>query len=160
MKYLAPIIFLVVVCVLMIGLRREEFKLTEGIQPGNLAPEIEWQDIDLKGSKFVLLQFWATHDVHSRMLNAQMHNAISGIKTDDIRLVSVSMDENEAVFEGVVKAERLDPATQFNDPRGKNSEIFKAYRLKSGFSNWLIGPEGVIIAKNLKPGEIFAYIEN
>jgi hypothetical protein len=63
------------------------------------------------------------------------------------------------VFEGIVKAEHLDPATQFNDPRGKNSDIFKAYHLDHGFTNCLIDPNGVIIAKNVNPTEISGYIE-
>ena len=157
MKYLKMIPF-VLVCLLMMGARTKEIRLTEGIQPGNLAPGIYRQDINLKGNKFVVLQFWAAYDAYSRMINAQMHNVISHLDSDDIRLISVSLDENEAVFEGIVKTEQLNPATQFNDPRGKKSEIFKVYRLKSGFNNWLINPEGVIVAKNLNPKEISGYI--
>lgn len=158
MRYLKPILFLLLVCFLIMGARTKEVKLTEGIQPGNLAPGINRQDIDLKGNKFVLLQFWAAYNARSRMLNVQIHNVISQSGTEDIRLVSVSFDENEAVFKGVVKADRLNPATQFNDPQGKNSEIFKAYHLESGFGNCLIDSEGVIIAKNVSPKEISGYI--
>jgi hypothetical protein len=158
MRYLETTFFLVLVCLLFTGSSEKEVKLTEGIQPGNLAPGINLQDINLKGNKFVLLQFWAAYDAHSRMVNAQMNNVISHLKTDDIRLVSISLDENEAVFEGIVKAERLNPATQFNDPHGENSEIFKNYRLESGFINLLINPEGVIVAKNVNPKEISGYI--
>ena len=159
MKYLASIFFLGMVCLLIMGSRTKEIKLTEGVQPGNLAPEIQWQDIQLKGNKFVLLQFWAAYDAQSRMVNVQMYHAISELKTKDIRLVSISLDESKAVFEGIVKAERLDPATQFNDPRGKNSELFKDYRLNSGFTNWLINEKGLIIAKNVNPKEIFNYLQ-
>jgi hypothetical protein len=76
MKYLKSILFLVMVCLLMMGLRTKEIRLTEGIQPGNLAPEIHLQDINLKGNKFVLLQFWAAYDARSRMANVQMYNVI------------------------------------------------------------------------------------
>jgi len=147
-------------CLLFTGLSEKEVKLTEGIQPGNLAPEINLQDqdINLKSNKFVLLQFWAAYDAHSRMVNAQMNNVISHLESDDIRLVSISFDKNEAVFEGIVKTEHLDPTTQFNDPRGENSELFKRYRLNSGFSNLLINSEGVIVAKNVNPKEIPGYI--
>ncbi|MCL1932586.1 MAG: thioredoxin family protein [Candidatus Azobacteroides sp.] len=158
MRYLKPTLFLLLVCFLIMGSQTKEVKLTEGIQPGNLAPEINRQDINLKGKKFVLLQFWAAYDARSRMLNAQMHNVISQSGTEDIRLVSVSFDENEAVFKGVVKADRLNPATQFNDPQGKNSEIFKTYHLESGFGNRLINSEGIIIAKDVNPQEILGYI--
>jgi len=158
MRYLKSIFFLGLVSLLIMGSITKEIKLTKGIQSGNLAPEIHWQGINLKGNKFVLLQFWAAYDAQSRMINVQMHNAISQMKTDNIRLVSVSLDEDKAVFEGIVIADHLDPATQFNDPRGKNSEIFKTYRLNSGFTNWLINPEGIIVAKNVNPKDISKYI--
>ena len=160
MRYLKATLFITLVFFLMIGSRTKEIELTEGIQPGNLAPEINWQDINLKGSKFTLLQFWAAYDAQSRMINTQMHNVISSLETDDIHLVSVSFDENEAVFEGIVKVEHLNPATQFNDPRGKKSGIFKDYRLKSGFTNLLINSEGVIVAKDVNPKEIPGFIEH
>ena len=159
MSNFKSIFFLVLVCLLMTGSRTKEIKFTEGIQPGNLAPGINLQGINLKGNKFILLQFWAAYDAHSRMVNAQMYNAISHLKTDDIRMVSISLDENEAVFEGIVKVEHLNPATQFNDPRGKDSDIFKNYRLSSGFNNWLINSEGVVVAKNVNPRDISGYIE-
>lgn len=158
MRYLKSVFFLATVCLLIMGSRTKEIKLTEGLQPGNLAPELHWQDIHLKGDKFVLLQFWAAYDAQSRMENVQMHNAISQSKMNGIRLISISMDESEAVFEGIVKAEHLNPATQFNDPRGKESDIFKTYRLNAGFTNWLINPDGLIVAKNVNPKEISTYM--
>ena len=157
MRYFKTILLLSLFCFLMMGLSTKNTHPREGIQPGNLAPEFHRQDISLKGNKYTLLQFWASYDARSRMLNAQMHNVISQLGTEDICMVSVSMDENEAVYEGIVKAEHLKPATQFNDSQGKKSEIFKAYRLKSGFTNWLIDSKGVIVAKDLNPKEISVY---
>ena len=159
MRYTKSIFFVVLILLLMIGSRTKEIKLTEGIQPGNLAPEIHWQDINLKSNHFTVLQFWAAYDAYSRMLNARMHNVISQLDTEDIRLISVSFDENEAVFDGIVKVDRLNRSTQFNDPKGKTSGIFKSYRLKSGFSNFLINPEGVIVAKNVNPNDIRRHVE-
>jgi hypothetical protein len=140
------------------GLTTKEIKLTEGIQPGNLAPEFNRQDVKLSGKNYVLLQFWAAYDANSRVINTRMHNVISRLETDEIQLISVSMDENEAVFEGIIKADDLNPATQFNEPTGRKSGVYKAYRLKSGFNNWLIDSNGVIVAKNVNPTEIAGYI--
>jgi hypothetical protein len=160
MRYLKSIFFLLLTALLMTGSQIKEVKLTEGIQSGNLAPEINLQGVNLKGNTLTLLQFWAAYDAQSRMVNAQMYNVISQLKTANIRLVSISMDENEAVFEGIIKADNLNPATQFNDPKGKNSDIFKSYHLKSGFNNWLINSNGVIVAKNVNPKEIYNYVNN
>ena len=159
MRYLKAIFFFVLISLLMMGSGTKEIRITEGIQPGNFAPEINRQDLHLKSDKFTLLQFWAAYDAYSRMLNAQMHNVISHLESEDIRLISVSFDENKAVFEGIIKTEHLIPATQLNESEGEKSEIFKTYRLESGFTNLLINPEGIIVAKNVKPKEIFGYIE-
>jgi hypothetical protein len=107
-----------------------------------------------------LLQFWAAYDAGSRVINTRMHNVISRLETENIQLISVSMDEDEAVFEGTIQADGLNPATQFNEPAGKNSGVYKAYRLKSGFNNWLIDSNGVIVAKNVNPAEITGYVAN
>ena len=159
MRYLKKILFFASFFLLMMGSRTNEIKPNEGIQLGNLAPEINWQEINMKGDKFILLQFWTVVNPHSRLLNTQMHNAITNLETENIRLVSVSFDENVAVFEGIVKTDRLVPETQFIDTRGHKSEIFKTYRLKSGFTNLLINPEGVIVAKNVSPTDIRCHVE-
>jgi hypothetical protein len=151
MRYFIRISFILGTAFLYIGAGTKEIKLTEGIQPGNLAPEINLQEVEIKGNGYVLVQFWAACDPQSRLENTMMHNVISKLKPENLQLVSISLDENQSVFQGVIKADHLDAATQFNEPNGKNSEIFKRYHLKNGFNNWLIDPNGVIVAKNISP---------
>ncbi|MDR0866169.1 MAG: thioredoxin family protein [Candidatus Symbiothrix sp.] len=154
MRYFIRISFPLLIAFLLIGAGAKETKLTEGIQPGNLAPEIKLQGVNLNGNGYVLVQFWAAYDPQSRVENTRMHNVISQLRTKNVQLVSISLDENSSVFQGVIKTDHLDEATQFNEPGGKNSEIFKQYRLKAGFNNWLIDSNGVIVAKNVSPAEI------
>jgi hypothetical protein len=161
MRYLKRISFLAFSTIFLMGATTEETGITEGIQPGNLAPEINLQGLNLiNGKDYVLLQFWAAYDGTSRAINTQMHNVIAHLGTANIRLASVSLDESSAVYEGIVKADNLNPATQFIEPAGRNSATFKAYRLHSGFGNWLISPEGIIVAKNVSPKEIAGYISD
>jgi hypothetical protein len=86
-----------------------------------------------------------------------MHNVITSSGAN-LRLISVSMDKNKSVFEGVIKTDRLDETTQFNEPDGEKSKIYKHFRLQNGFNNWLIDPNGMIVAKNIRPNEILAFI--
>ena len=159
MRYLKWIFLLPAIVFLFAGAGPKETKLTEGIQPGNLAPEINLQGIDLKGDGYVLVQFWAAYDPQSRLENTQMYNVISQSGITGLRIVSVSFDENPAVFQGVIKTDRLDEATQWNEPDGIRSALFKAYRLKAGFGNWLLDSNGVIVAKNVSPTEVLERIE-
>lgn len=154
MRFLYRILLLLIVPLCFAGAGKKELQLTEGIQPGNLAPEINLQGIDLLSIDYVVVQFWAAYDPQSRADNIRMHNVISRSGRKNIRLVSVSLDETEAIFKGVVKADHLDESTQFYEPKGKNAEVFKKYRLRNGFANWMIDSKGMIVAKNLSPEEV------
>lgn len=141
------------------GLSDKEIKLTEGIQPGNLAPGINWQESNVESRKWVLLQFWATNDGKSRVANAQMHNAILSLGADRVQLVSVSLDENRSVFEGALIADKLNSETQFHKYGEEKQRLIKDYRLESGYGNWLIDENGIIVARNISPIEIAQYLE-
>lgn len=154
MRYVSGIALFSFIFLLFIGAGEKDIRFTEGIQPGSLAPEINLQGIDLINKGYVLVQFWAAYDPASREANVRMHNIISQSETNNIQLVSISLDENPAVFKGVIKADRLNESTQFYEPRGKDSEVYKKYRLQNGFTNWLIDSKGIIVAKNISPAEI------
>ncbi|GHT77351.1 hypothetical protein AGMMS50262_18120 [Bacteroidia bacterium] len=160
MRYLIRISLVLCVSFLFIGAGTKEIKLTEGIQPGNLAPEIHLQGVDLKGEGYVLLQFWAAYDPQSRVENIQMSRTISQAQKENLRMISISLDENPAVFQGVVKTDPLNVTTQFNEPDGKKSAVFKNYHLKAGFTNWLIDSNGMIISKNLTPQEVIEKVKS
>ncbi|MCL1938332.1 MAG: thioredoxin family protein [Candidatus Azobacteroides sp.] len=160
MRYLICVSFIVCVVFLFVGAGTNEKRLTEGIQEGNLAPQINLQGVRLEGKAYVLVQFWAAYDPESRVENAKMHNVISRFKPENLQLISISFDENPVVFQGVVKADHLEETTQFDETEGKNSVLFKSYRLKKGFGNWLIDSNGVIVAKHVSPEKALEIISN
>jgi hypothetical protein len=157
MRYVTRISLVWMAAFLWTAAGTKEIQFTEGIQTGNLAPEIKLQDIELKGNGLVLLQFWSASDPQSRLENAQMHHAASQLGAENLRFVSISFDD-PAVFQGIVKADRLDVSNQWNDPQGNLSPVFRQYRLKNGYGNRLIDSHGVIIAKNLRPSELSAFL--
>ena len=161
MRYLLKISLISALTLLFLGFAdTKEIKFTEGIQPGYLAPGINLQEFNWKRSDYVLVQFWAAYEPQSRVWNTQMHNVITQSGIGNLQLLSISLDENQSVFEGVVKADNLNKATQFNEPTGKNSELFKTFRLKNSFGNWLIDSNGIIVARNVRPDEILTWISN
>ena len=157
MKHLKPVFFLLFISFFLMSWETKEIRLTSGIQPGNLAPEMDWTELNPDNKKYVLLQFWAAYDAKSRAVNTQMYRTIS--ENDGIQLVSFSMDENPAVFEGVLRVDELSRETQFNDYLGKNSPLFKQFRLRAGLGNWLIDQDGIIVARNLSPEEVINYLK-
>ncbi len=135
-------------------------KTFKGINPGDLAPEIHLQGIDLSNDNYVLIQFWAVYDGESRKQNALLNNKISRSDLENLQVISISFDEKKSVFEQAIKADKLDVSNQFNIEDGKTSEIYKNYRLnKTGFGNLLINPEGIIIARNVSPEQVIKMLK-
>lgn len=135
-------------------------KLTEGVNPGDLAPRIEFLENDAKASfhnqlgRYTLLNFWAAYDAESRARNVQLANEVNKFGPDKIAMCSISMDEKESIFTETVKIDKLDLSTQFHEGLGKESELYKKYDLRKGFKNFLINDEGVIIAANVTPEKL------
>ena len=153
MRYLKSFLLVALIFVFLESGTKEK-TFTKGISPGNLAPEIHLQGIDLSKDKYVLLQFWAAYDGESRKQNVLLNNKISHSELDNLQIISISFDEKKSVFEQAVKADKLNTSNQFNIETGRTSEIYKMYRLKKGFGNWLVNPEGIIIARNLSPEQV------
>jgi hypothetical protein len=158
MRYLTRISLVLAIAFLYTGAGTKETKLTEGIQPGNLAPEINLQGIDIKSNGYVLVQFWAAYDPQSRLENTRMYNVISRPGIANLHMVSVSFDKNPAVFQGIIKADHLNEANLRHERNGTHSALFKNYRLKAGFGNYLLDSNGRIVAKNLSPSEVLERI--
>ena len=135
-------------------------KLTEGVNPGDLARRIEFLGNDAKASfhnqlgRYTLLNFWAAYDAESRARNVQLANEVNKFGPDKIAMCSISMDEKESIFTETVKIDKLDLSTQFHEGLGKESELYKKYDLRKGFKNFLINDEGVIIAANVTPEKL------
>ena len=135
-------------------------KLTEGVNPGDLAPRIESLGNDAKASfhnqlgRYTLLNFWAAYDAESRARNVQLANEVNKFGPDKIAMCSISMDEKESIFTETVKIDKLDLSTQFHEGLGKESELYKKYDLRKGFKTFLINDEGVIIAANVTPEKL------
>ena len=135
---------------------------TEGLTIGDKAPvfticgERELVDLkDLRGS-YVLLSFWATYDAPSRMQNATLSHA-AGL-AENVRMVSVSFDEYKSVFNETIRKDRISTPNCFVELNGEDSKLYKTYRLHKGFKNYLLDPNGVIIAKDINASELASYL--
>lgn len=134
-----------------VGDKAPQFVLSannEGEQPLSLQ--------QLKG-EYVLLSFWASYDAASRMQNVKLSKVVSQMPKQ-VKMVSVSFDEYRSVFYETIKNDGIDPAISFVELAGKESSLFKQYRLKQRFRNYLLNPEGVIIAKDVQAERLAEYI--
>lgn len=112
---------------------------------------------DLRGD-YVLLSFWAGYDAPSRMSNLRLCQAVRNLDEKSVRMVSVSFDKYASVFDETVREDKIDADVCFVDVKGEVSGIFKKYRLKNGFRNYLLDDRGVIIAKDVTAENISDYL--
>ena len=140
----------------------KDAKPIEGINPGDLAPRIEFleneNNCSFQNSKgrYTLLNFWAAYDAESRVRNVQLWNEVNKLGSDKIAMYSISFDEKKSIFTETVKADRLEGTKQFHEALGKNSDLFGKYHLQKGFCNFLIDENGVIIATNVTTKDLKA----
>lgn len=135
---------------------KEKDKPAGGLIPGKAAPDFEIRATpkgqpvtlnDLKG-KYVLLSFWASYDAQSRMQNVSLSNALR-VDFPNVEMVSVSFDEYKSVFEETIRKDQIVTSACFVETAGMKSDLFEKYRLKSGFTNYLLDEKGVILAKDV-----------
>lgn len=164
MKYLKYFL-LVAIVIITSSYTPRTSRISEGIYPGNLMPELKLSnesgtklDIEhLKGVK-VLVNFWAAYDAESHMNNVLLWNTLQKEK-HQLVMVSVSFDKSKAVFEKTLSMDGINHRYQFIDTNGEKSKVYQKYQLEKGFQNYLIDEDGVIMAINLTPKDLNRLLE-
>ena len=166
MKYYVKWIF-VVLLISSLTAFVEKDKPTGGLSVGDVAPDFRIESTlgeqhpfklaNLKG-QYVLLSFWASYDAQSRMQNVSLNNVLRS-DAQQVKMVSVSFDEYQSVFEETIRKDQIVTPTCFVEIKGEDSGLFKKYRLNRGFTNYLLDGNGVIVAKNISAENLSAFIK-
>lgn len=103
----------------------------------------------VKTHKYTLVDFWASWCAPCRAENPNVVKAYKAFHKKGFTVFGVSLDKKHDNWVEAIKKDGLD-WTQVSDLKFWNSEAGKLYGVQSIPHNVLIGPDGKIIAKNLR----------
>lgn len=135
---------------LAIGQPAPEFEsLTPSSQPVRLS--------DFRG-KYTLVDFWASWCAPCREENPNIVAQYELYKNKGFTVLGVSLDGNPGQWLKAIKDDGL-VWTQVSDLQQWGSEVVGLYRIQAIPMSYLLDPEGLIIAKNLRGQDLADFLE-
>lgn len=112
---------------------------------------------DFRG-KYTLVDFWASWCVPCREENPNIVAQYHAYKDRGFTVLGVSLDGNPGSWMRAIKEDGLE-WTQVSDLQQWGSEVVGLYRIQAIPTSYLLDPQGIIIAKNLRGPELGAFLK-
>lgn len=106
----------------------------------------------LKG-KYVLIDFWASWCQPCRQEDPNLVGAYRKYKDDNFTILGVSLDRDRGDWLKAIKQDHLS-WYQVSDLKGWHNAVAQQYGIRAIPANFLVNPEGVIVARNLRGDQL------
>lgn len=113
--------------------------------------------VDYKG-KYTLVDFWASWCAPCREENPNIVRLYHAYKAKGFDVLGVSLDNNPGPWMRAIEDDKL-AWTQVSDLQAWGSPIVGLYRLKAIPTSYLLDPNGLILAKNLRGAELENFLK-
>ena len=129
----------------------------QSVEIHKLAPEVALPDTSMQTQRlsrfrgqYVLLDFWASWCKPCRKESPYLRQAFEQFSLKGFTIVSVSVDKKETAWKKAIRKDRLQAWMHLRENKGWQSKILATYGIQQLPTNFLIDPEGKIIAINLR----------
>ncbi|WP_295116937.1 TlpA disulfide reductase family protein [uncultured Chitinophaga sp.] len=140
-------------------------RLLRSLAAGNPAPDFSIADtsgnpISLSSyrGKYVLVEFWASWCGPCRAQIPYLLKSYEAFKGKNFDILGVSIDGDRHKWISAISEEKL-IWTQVSELTGHKSEIMAKYGVTAIPTNFLVGPDGLIVATNLWSDELYVKLK-
>jgi peroxiredoxin len=143
----------------------EIIRTLQKVEIGMVAPDFSMPDITGKETKlsslfgkYMLIDFWASWCHPCRAENPNVVKAYAKYKSKGFQIVGVSLDKDKTDWAKAISDDNL-AWTQLSDLKGWDNSAARLYGIRSIPANFLLDPNGTIIAKNLRESDLIKKLD-